>query len=62
MTVFFSGFPSSFVFDPALDLYRVHADEIDLHLVPGDRDSMMREPSVATLARKIQQCLAHAHS
>jgi hypothetical protein len=62
MTVFFSGFPANFVFDPSLDLYRAGADEIDLHLVPGNRDSMMREPSVAVLARRLQECLADAHT
>ena len=61
MTVFFSGAPPGFVFDPSVDLYRVDASQIDLHLVPGNRDSMMREPHVRGLARKLQEGLAHAH-
>jgi len=60
MTVFFSGAPDGFAFDPRIDLYRSGATEIDLHLVPGNRDSMMREPAVAVLAEKLRECLAHA--
>ena len=60
ITVFLSGAPPGFVFDPVLDLYGLEARRIDLRLVPGDRDSMMREPSVAVLARELRECLAEA--
>ncbi|HJQ98080.1 MAG TPA: non-ribosomal peptide synthetase, partial [Candidatus Polarisedimenticolaceae bacterium] len=62
MTVFFSGAPAGFAFDPRVDLYRSEADRVDLHLVPGDRDSMMREPAVAVLAERLRECLADAGS
>jgi amino acid adenylation domain-containing protein len=58
MTVFLSGsvWPG-FQLDPNLDLYGMNADEIDLHLVPGDRDSMMREPHVGVLAEQLRVSL-----
>jgi thioesterase domain-containing protein len=55
MTVFLSGsvWPG-FQLDPKADLCGMNADEIDLHLVPGDRDSMMREPCVGVLAEQLR--------
>jgi hypothetical protein len=61
MTVFLSGsvWPG-FQLDPKLDLCGMDADEIDLHLVPGDRDSMMREPHVGALAEQLRISLETA--
>jgi thioesterase domain-containing protein/acyl carrier protein len=58
LTVFLSGavWPG-FQLDPNVDLYGMNADEIDLHLVPGDRDSMMREPHVGVLAEQLRMTL-----
>ena len=60
MTVFFSGAPDGFVLDSRLDLCGLEAREVEVHRVPGNRDSMMREPHVAVLAQKIEESLAHA--
>jgi len=61
MTVFLSGsvWPG-FQLHPPMDLCGLNADEIDLHLVPGDRDSMMRQPYVEVLAEKLRISLDSA--
>jgi thioesterase domain-containing protein/acyl carrier protein len=55
MEVFLSGavWPG-FQLDPDVDLYGMNAVELDLHLVPGERDSMMREPHVGVLAEQLR--------
>ena len=61
MTVFLSGsvWPG-FRLDPDQDLCGMNADEVDLRLVPGDRDSMMREPCVGALAEQLRISLEAA--
>jgi thioesterase domain-containing protein len=36
------------------------AGEIDVHVVPGNHDTMLTEPNVAVLALKLDQCLKQA--
>ena len=58
MTVFLSGpVPSGFELDPHSHLDGMHAADIHLRLVPGDRDSMFQEPHVSVLAAELKQCL-----
>jgi len=58
MTVFLSGavWPG-FRLDPNQDLFGMNADIIELCTVPGDRDSMMREPYVGVLAEQLRMKL-----
>jgi amino acid adenylation domain-containing protein len=51
MTVFVSG-----DLDPKRDLAGMTAHEVDVVRVPGDRDSMLREPFVEVLAQRLDAC------
>ncbi len=55
MTVFVSG-----DLDPKRDLAGMTAHEVDVVRVPGDRDSMLREPFVQVLAQRLDACLERA--
>ena len=62
MTVFMSGkVPSGFLTDPKVRLkeylYDMDAYDIDLHIVPGEADSMFQEPFVSVLAERLQTSL-----
>ena len=58
MTVFLSGpVPFGFELDPHSHLDGMHAADIHLRLVPGDRDSMFQEPHVSVLAAELKHCL-----
>jgi hypothetical protein len=58
MTVFLSGpVPPGFQLDPHSHLDGMYAADINLRLVPGDRDSMFQEPHVAVLAEELIKCL-----
>ncbi|MGV3775059.1 MAG: amino acid adenylation domain-containing protein [Verrucomicrobiales bacterium] len=37
------------------------ASEIEVHLVPGNHDTMLTEPNVSVLAQKLDKCLKRAH-
>jgi thioesterase domain-containing protein len=61
MTVFLSGeTPPGFFLDPKRDLDGLVAREIELLTVPGATDTMMREPHVAVLSERLQNCLQSA--
>jgi hypothetical protein len=61
MTVFLSGaIPAGFSLDPKLVLDGMDAREIDLRIVPGDRDSMLQDPFVSVLAEGLKACLSSA--
>jgi thioesterase domain-containing protein len=36
------------------------AREIEIHEVPGNHDTMLTEPNVSVLARRLSECLARA--
>ena len=55
MTVFASG-----NLDPERDLAGMTAHEVEVVRVPGDRDSMLREPCVQILAQRLDACLERA--
>ena len=58
MTVFLGGpVPPGFQLDPQSHLSGLHAADIHLKLVPGDRNSMWQEPNVAVLAEELKKCL-----
>jgi hypothetical protein len=61
MTVFLSGpVPPKFQLDPHSHLDGMHAADIHLRPVPGDRHSMFQEPHVAVLAEALKKCLRDA--
>jgi thioesterase domain-containing protein len=61
MTVFLSGpVPPEFQLDPHSHLDGMHAADIHLRPVPGDRNSMFQEPHVAVLAEALKKCLREA--
>jgi amino acid adenylation domain-containing protein len=61
MTVFLSGpVPPGFQLDPHSDLDGMHATDIHLRVVPGDRHSMFQEPHVTVLAEELRNCLHEA--
>jgi acyl transferase domain-containing protein/thioesterase domain-containing protein/acyl carrier protein len=39
-----------------------YADQVDVHEVPGDHDSMVLEPNVRVMAAKLRSCLAAAET
>ena len=63
MTVFVSGeWGPEIHLDPARDLGGMAAREVEVVRVPGDRDSMLREPFVQVLAERLDACLERARS
>jgi thioesterase domain-containing protein len=60
-TVLLSGpVPPGFALDPDVGVLGMRAGEMRLRLVPGERDTMMREPHVEAVAREVQVLLAEA--
>ena len=58
MTVFLSGVVQpAFDLDPRIDLHGLEATDIDLKIVSGERDTMLREPFVTSLAEQLRTCL-----
>jgi len=45
---------------PSRDLAGMTAREVEVVEVPGDRDSMLREPFVGVFAERLEACLSHA--
>src|SRR6266513_3205780 len=57
MTVFLSGEMGQCVrFDPTRELAGMTARAVDVVGVPGDRDSMLKEPFVRVLAERLEAC------
>jgi len=63
MTVFLSGavWPG-FQLNPRQDLYGMDAVHVDFRMIPGDRDSMMRDPFVQVLAEQLRKSLDTARA
>ncbi len=63
LTVFLSGeVPEGYRLDCRTDLHGMDAAHIDLHMVPGERFTMLQDPHVAALARQLQACLNNAET
>ena len=61
MTVFLSGEMGQRVrFDPKRGLAGMTAREVEVVGVPGDRDSMLKEPFVRVLAERLEACMNRA--
>jgi amino acid adenylation domain-containing protein len=63
MTVFLSGEMGQRVrFDPTRGLAGMTAREVEVVGVPGDRDSMLKEPFVRVLADRLEACMSRARA